>query len=526
MDATEAHRSAQRAANRQRSRTRRANMTEAQREQERTSNRARHRSRWLQMTELQREHQRAVWRDAARTRSQRRRLSQPQTTELRHENIHDHSCAILPHDLTTTTTTRAPDPTNPISSADIPCISTVSYAPEGVIHRYMLTTLPPSNRHSAHSIYTGESSSSRTPFTPSHGNTVLQHCTELQSVPQLLLQQTQHNVFEPPPSSEPRTLNSDSDSTSTASNSTRAHCYRTHNTARISTAAQQILYLRLRRPELCVYCHAKLFDGETASMCCNNGRVRVPTPPFPRELYNLFTSNTVQSRAFRRYIRSYNHVFSFTSMGVKLDRSLAADQHVIYTFRAHGAIYHHIGSLLPPSNTRPRYLQLYIYDTEHEIDHRLEENSELDRSTLQKLKLILDTCNPFVQTLRRLSEREDIINCKLLIKERPSREPQYVLPTAPQVAAIIIGAEDSMDSNERNIIVETTEGDLCTVQEYTGFYDPLQYPLLLPHGTYGWIAEYTGLNNFRVSCCDYYSYILQVRNTHCSSSLYCLRFHM
>ncbi|KAL0449388.1 UNVERIFIED_CONTAM: hypothetical protein Slati_1495200, partial [Sesamum latifolium] len=81
-----------------------------------------------------------------------------------------------------------------------------------------------------------------------------------------------------------------------------------------------------------------------------------------------------KGRNFRKNIRAYNHVFSFTYMGVALDENLPAFNQGIYTFRAHGLIYHRIGSLLPPPGVRPRYLQMFIYDTENELEHRLQES--------------------------------------------------------------------------------------------------------------------------------------------------------
>ncbi|KAK8928519.1 hypothetical protein KSP39_PZI017174 [Platanthera zijinensis] len=46
-----------------------------------------------------------------------------------------------------------------------------------------------------------------------------------------------------------------------------------------------------------------------------------------------------------------------------------------------------------------------------------------------------------------------------------------------------------METNDRDILIETTSGNLISIKEYSGYYDPLQYPLLLPHGTYGWMQQ-------------------------------------
>ena len=62
----------------------------------------------------------------------------------------------------------------------------------------------------------------------------------------------------------------------------------------------------------------------------------------------------------------------------------------------------------------------------------------------------------------------------------------------------------------RDIKVVSHDGNLINIQETVGYYDPLQYPLLFPFGTYGWdlnTKNHTGQN---ISCREYYSYMLQV----------------
>ncbi|KAL7184236.1 hypothetical protein ACSBR2_026395 [Camellia fascicularis] len=49
--------------------------------------------------------------------------------------------------------------------------------------------------------------------------------------------------------------------------------------------------------------------------------------------------------------------------------NLATRSRGVYTIRAQGAIYYKIGSLLPNSNDRPRYLQLSVYDTDHKNEN-------------------------------------------------------------------------------------------------------------------------------------------------------------
>ncbi|KAI5430877.1 hypothetical protein KIW84_035131 [Lathyrus oleraceus] len=179
-------------------------------------------------------------------------------------------------------------------------------------------------------------------------------------------------------------------------------------------------------------------------MCCKGGKVTISQVPAPDELLQLFLDSSTEGRHFRQHIRSYNHVMSFTSLGVHVDESLIAIGRGIYTSRAQGVIYHKIGGFHPNQGSRPRYLQLYIYDTDHELQNRMRENPILNQVVV------------------------------LLIKECSSNQPQYSLPSAFQVATIVIGSgdEDTIERG-RDINVINCDGKLTKVQETMGFYDPL-----------------------------------------------------
>lgn len=129
----------------------------------------------------------------------------------------------------------------------------------------------------------------------------------------------------------------------------------------------------------CRRCNSKLFHKESQDMCCKRGKVTISQVPAPDELLQLFLDSSTEGRHFRQYIRSYNHVMSFTSLGVHVDESLLATCRGIYTFRAQGAIYHKIGGFHPNQGSRPRYLQLYIYDTDHELQNRMRETQYLTK---------------------------------------------------------------------------------------------------------------------------------------------------
>ncbi|XP_073153744.1 uncharacterized protein [Henckelia pumila] len=196
-------------------------------------------------------------------------------------------------------------------------------------------------------------------------------------------------------------------------------------------------------------------------------------------------------------------------MGVTIDKALATGSNGIYVFRAQGTIYHLIGSIFPNVNSRPRYLQMWIVDIDHEIDNRLLKNQELRRDLLVKIQSILDRYNPFVQVFRQIGQRQDIPSCKLIIKKQNSHQRQYCLPTASKVAAFIADNEGLENLNGRDIVVQGVNGHLTNIQDISGYYDPLQYPFLLPYGTYGWDINSRNVDRTRLTCLDYNAFILQ-----------------
>ena len=90
---------------------------------------------------------------------------------------------------------------------------------------------------------------------------------------------------------------------------------------------------------------------------------------------------------FLKYIFTYNNTFACTSFGVKYDQNFCKRNKCIYTFRVQGQVYHYINDLLP-SNDHPSYLQLYFFDSEHEVEIRLYNSDRLNISILTQIRYI------------------------------------------------------------------------------------------------------------------------------------------
>jgi hypothetical protein len=132
----------------------------------------------------------------------------------------------------------------------------------------------------------------------------------------------------------------------------------------------------------CPKCDALVWNGETVgnnsdldtievSICCMKGKITVPymndPPPLLR---NLFAGVDRRCVNFISNIRTYNNMFAFTSFGGKMVTT-RNDGRGPPNFVISGQNYHRIGSLLPVEGERPKFAQLYIYDTENEVQNRL-----------------------------------------------------------------------------------------------------------------------------------------------------------
>ncbi|XP_026451470.1 uncharacterized protein LOC113351750 [Papaver somniferum] len=268
--------------------------------------------------------------------------------------------------------------------------------------------------------------------------------------------------------------------------------------------------------ETCSKCQAKIFHRESENFCCGYGKISLQLVEPPLALLELFDDQGPRGKQFRINIRSYNRCFAFTSMGVYFDMDLADGTEGVYTFRIQGHHYRKIGSLFPIENaSRPRYVLIYFYDRNQEIGWRIKKgNDVLDRDVLKMFREILNRHNSFFHVFRQGAEREDLLDCQLIIKEQPKDQLQYTLPTASQVASIVPIGDKSYEHTKREIIVQARTMNLLKVFETGGNYDPMQYPLFLPYGSYGWDIESKDNNGRKKSCRGYYSCILQMRNNH------------
>lgn len=245
----------------------------------------------------------------------------------------------------------------------------------------------------------------------------------------------------------------------------------------------------LKKTADCKYCGAIRFQYEPPGFCCRQGKITVATPLVPPELVRLFTSQVDNdAKYFRKHIRYFNSHFSFTSLGVTLDRSVSTAAGTgVYTFRVHGALYHRLDNLVPGSHG-PRHMQLYFYDTEEDTDlaHRAKRSPDLDINLVRIILRILAD-NPYVETFNRVGTMPNLDDYKIEINTNVTPDQRrYNAPTTSQVAAIWLEGDDPVRTFDRHVMVHAKGEKPSYIKAYHGCYDPLAYPLFNPNGETGW----------------------------------------
>ncbi|AQK71525.1 hypothetical protein ZEAMMB73_Zm00001d016710 [Zea mays] len=154
----------------------------------------------------------------------------------------------------------------------------------------------------------------------------------------------------------------------------------------------------------CDYCKAKKFQYEPPGFCCRNGHIDLAPFETPSQLRRLWECADADARHFRDNIRFFNGHFSFTSLYCCLDSMTTNMDCGIYTFRAHGMMYHNLRSFGREVGTEHKHLELYFYDDDPSLEHRYrkcrQEQLEKDKAVIKQLVEILKG-NPYSEHLRK-----------------------------------------------------------------------------------------------------------------------------
>ena len=263
----------------------------------------------------------------------------------------------------------------------------------------------------------------------------------------------------------------------------------------------------------CSNCGALKFDKETDGLCCLKGNVQLDEfpqlQPFLRHLYEGTDSN---GKHFLANIRKYNCAFQMTSFGCN-EVSMSGFNP---SFRIQGQVYHLIGSIVPTEGESPKFAQIYfIDDRESEIATRSAIVDGLKPDIIRDINQLLHESNHYVEVFKvakEIFEQEDTpTNVKIVINEtkRPLGEHsrRYNSPLSDEIGVLM--PNDA--TNNRDIVLHYRDGGLKHISELHRSYDPLQYPLLFPHGTDGWHINLKLQNGRKLTAMVYYRYHIMVR---------------
>ncbi|AQK80868.1 hypothetical protein ZEAMMB73_Zm00001d036367 [Zea mays] len=114
----------------------------------------------------------------------------------------------------------------------------------------------------------------------------------------------------------------------------------------------------------------------------------------------------------------------------------------IYTFRAHGMMYHNVRSFGREVGAEHKHLELYFYDDDPSLEHRYrkcrQEQFEKDKAVIKQLVEILKG-NPYSEHLRSMGNVDNIEDYHIALNLDQTLNQKYInVPITSEVAAVWI----------------------------------------------------------------------------------------
>ncbi|GMN47617.1 hypothetical protein TIFTF001_016787 [Ficus carica] len=186
---------------------------------------------------------------------------------------------------------------------------------------------------------------------------------------------------------------------------------------------------------------------KSKGFCCSDGGIILKENVVSDELYELFTSTCDEACEFKTNVRIYNGNFAFPSLGVKYDKDL-------------------------------RRLDKYVY-TEH-----LKLTASLLLTITEAIEI--SPSSPFLYEFSGTLGIPCSISLGFALQVLPTGSYANNASSASQVAAIRVDDNVSAEHKICDITVSSHSGETHKINYYFGCCDPLQYPLVFPHGDTGW----------------------------------------
>lgn len=262
-------------------------------------------------------------------------------------------------------------------------------------------------------------------------------------------------------------------------------------------------------------------------MCCGNGKVEMPDSRIvrsvPKELEELFVSQSSEAKNFREYIRNYNSALAFASIDAKVDHSFAGRRGPI-PYKVSGDVRFMTSHLM--STDRPAYACLYYVDSQQALEERMgrSENDKCLATVMSKLDTVLRRSNVYAQAYKMIKDvvaqvgEPEIV--KLMFFKDPEKDKRrYNGPSANEVAIVFTGESGNPPQNIDFTVFHNQHG-LLKYSNMSPHIDPMAFPLLFPRGELGWDPNMTHTgrrqtaSHNRLTMQQFYKYRLMERDNH------------
>ncbi|CEP09460.1 hypothetical protein [Parasitella parasitica] len=174
-------------------------------------------------------------------------------------------------------------------------------------------------------------------------------------------------------------------------------------------------------------------------------------------------------------------------MNANLDQRYTNSENGAYAFRIHGSVHHLLSSTpIPESDSRPKFAQIYIFDSDNELRNRMNVagNPDVNSATMLSLQTMMHEVNPFVtlfKTMEELSVEQPggITDIRMIFRAEGTPDARrYNNPSVPEIGVLIVVLR-----------FKGTENGLARINEIHQHFDPLQYVLIFQFGDPGWHSE-------------------------------------
>ncbi|KAJ6041223.1 uncharacterized protein N7446_010881 [Penicillium canescens] len=216
------------------------------------------------------------------------------------------------------------------------------------------------------------------------------------------------------------------------------------------------------------FCGVLLLSTEADGWCCRRGRRRLPhLPPFTPAVQSLLDRYQGSVSAMSRRL---NNLFAFSAIGT-------TGQFVRFQGQANvvleGRIYHRLLDVADTGHS----MHWFLYD-ESERGLRARDH-DIPNDILHGIREFLGLVNPYVRTLRHAVSQVPDQTVALAV--------ELSIPPAGGELAAVITTENLRRVAPRQVVFYRKGGQQPRfVPTLSCQYEPLQYPLLFPHGTRGW----------------------------------------